>query len=108
MFYLFFPEIRKPKIVSDFLRKFLSGLHGLEDNVYIGEVCRKTYDESLGKFHPWSIRKAAQLAMKFLPSKITLLNKVKFLFSLIETKLILFSDHEGESRCGLKNETNHA
>ena len=39
-------------------------------------IARESYDASLSKYHPWLIRKGANMAMYLLPSRKTLVNSM--------------------------------
>lgn len=60
----------------DFIRSFLKNLGELEANDKTSTVCSQSYNETLATFHPFLIRKAANIAMYALPSRDHLLNKV--------------------------------
>ncbi|KAJ3653353.1 hypothetical protein Zmor_012609 [Zophobas morio] len=60
----------------DFIRLFLKKVGDLKDEDNTGTVCREAYDSTLAKFHPFVIRKGAQIAMYTLPTREQLLRKV--------------------------------
>ncbi|XP_049782044.1 ceramide-1-phosphate transfer protein [Schistocerca cancellata] len=60
----------------DFIRLFLTRVKELNDKDKTSGVCQSAYDETLGNFHPFLIRKGAKAAMYVLPTKEGLLQKV--------------------------------
>ena len=62
--------------MKDFLRSFLKNLGELEANDKTSTVCSQSYNETLANFHPFLIRKAANIAMYALPNRNNLLMKV--------------------------------
>lgn len=62
--------------VLDFIRCFLKRLGDLEAHDKTSGVCSQSYNETLANFHPFLIRKAANIAMYTLPYRDQLLNKV--------------------------------
>lgn len=63
-------------MVLDFIREFLRQLGDLNPNDKTSSTCRAAYDSTLAKFHPWIIRKSANVAMYALPNRDQLLKKV--------------------------------
>lgn len=62
--------------IKDFIREFLRLLGNLKPNDKTSSTCRAAYDDTLAKFHPWIIRKSANVAMYALPNRDQLLKKV--------------------------------
>ncbi|XP_029168976.1 ceramide-1-phosphate transfer protein [Nylanderia fulva] len=60
----------------DFIREFLRHMEDLSDDDKTGNCCRNAYNDTLGRYHPWVIRKAAVVAMYTLPTKEALFKKV--------------------------------
>lgn len=63
-------------IYADFIRNFLQKLGEIEAEDKTSSVCAQSYNETLANFHPFLIRKAANIAMYALPNRDQLLNKV--------------------------------
>jgi hypothetical protein len=63
-------------LFADFIRSFLQKLGDLEANDKTSTVCSQSYNDTLANFHPFLIRKAANLAMYALPTRDNLLQKV--------------------------------
>ncbi|XP_071796267.1 ceramide-1-phosphate transfer protein-like [Asterias amurensis] len=59
----------------DFVAKFLTRLKGMNDEDYTGKAASEEYNISLGKFHPWMIRKMAGIAMYTLPTRKVFIEK---------------------------------
>lgn len=60
----------------DFIRSFLQKLGDLSPVDKTSTACAQSYNETLANFHPFLIRKAANIAMYALPNRDQLLNKV--------------------------------
>lgn len=60
----------------DFIRCFLKRLGEIETHDKTSGVCSQSYNETLANFHPFLIRKAANIAMYTLPQRDQLLTKV--------------------------------
>ncbi|XP_038052920.1 ceramide-1-phosphate transfer protein-like [Patiria miniata] len=59
----------------DFVAKFLGRLQDMKDDEYTSKPAAEEYNRSLGKFHPWMIRKIAGLAMYTLPTRAVFIRK---------------------------------
>jgi hypothetical protein len=60
----------------DFTRNFLRKLAELNPDDKTNEACKASYQETLADYHPFLIRKGANLAMYALPARDDLLTKV--------------------------------
>ncbi|KFB43849.1 AGAP005990-PA-like protein [Anopheles sinensis] len=60
----------------DFIQEFLRRLGELEGDGKTNGVCQAAYNDTLAQFHPWLIRKGANVAMYALPNRDQLLDKV--------------------------------
>ncbi|KAL5288036.1 GLTPD1 family protein [Megaselia abdita] len=60
----------------EFIYEFLQKLAVLEDNEKTSSCCKSSYNNTLAKYHPWVVRKAANVAMYALPCQGDLLRKV--------------------------------
>ncbi|XP_035914203.1 LOW QUALITY PROTEIN: ceramide-1-phosphate transfer protein [Anopheles stephensi] len=60
----------------DFIQEFLKRLGELEGDEKTNGVCQAAYNDTLAQFHPWLIRKGANVAMYALPTRDQLLAKV--------------------------------
>jgi len=60
----------------DFIRNFLRRLGEVEPDEKTSTACSLSYNETLANFHPFLIRKSANIAMYALPQRDQLLNKV--------------------------------
>ncbi|CAO1305974.1 unnamed protein product [Diamesa hyperborea] len=60
----------------DFIRNLLKRVGELEKNDKTSHAAGISYSETLAKYHPWVIKKAASVAMYALPKRDELLNKV--------------------------------
>ncbi|KAG5677449.1 hypothetical protein PVAND_007207 [Polypedilum vanderplanki] len=60
----------------DFTRNFLRKLAELNPDDKTNEACKISYQETLADYHPFLIRKGANLAMYALPTRDDLLHKV--------------------------------
>ncbi|XP_046673472.1 ceramide-1-phosphate transfer protein [Homalodisca vitripennis] len=60
----------------DFLRQFLKRIGELQPGDKTNTIGQEVYDETLGKYHSWLIRKGAHLAMFVLPTRDVLLERV--------------------------------
>lgn len=60
----------------DFIRTFLKRISEIELDESTSHIGSTSYNETLGKYHGWLIRKGAYVAMQFLPKKKTLLVSV--------------------------------
>lgn len=60
----------------DFTRNFLRKLAELCPEDKTNDACKVSYQETLAPYHPFLIRKGANLAMYALPTRDALLNKV--------------------------------
>jgi len=60
----------------DFIRNFLRRLGEVEPDEKTSTICSLSYNETLANFHPFLIRKSANIAMYALPQRDQLLNKV--------------------------------
>lgn len=58
-------------------------MYYLKNNIKLGDVARQAYDKTLAEHHTWVVRNTARVAMKFLPTREELLNKVKDLLLLL-------------------------
>lgn len=65
--------------VLDFIREFLKALGELDNCQKTSHVCQIAYNNTLAKFHPWLIKKGANVAMYTMPTREVLLKKVCFL-----------------------------
>lgn len=60
----------------EFIYEFLQKLAELEEHEKTSGCCKSCYNKTLAKYHPWVIRKAANVAMYALPLQGDLLRKV--------------------------------
>lgn len=60
----------------DFTRNFLRKLEELGPDDKTNDACKVSYQETLAPYHPFLIRKGANLAMYALPTRDVLLKKV--------------------------------
>ncbi|XP_052861498.1 ceramide-1-phosphate transfer protein [Anopheles cruzii] len=60
----------------DFIQEFLKRVGELEGDVKTNAVCQAAYNDTLAQFHPWLIRKGANMAMYALPTRDQLLDRV--------------------------------
>lgn len=60
----------------DFIRSFLKRLGETQACEKTSGICSQSYNETLANFHPFLIRKAANIAMYALPQRDQLLTKV--------------------------------
>ncbi|GJQ70061.1 hypothetical protein Trydic_g22541 [Trypoxylus dichotomus] len=60
----------------DFIRLFLKSVGELKNHETTANVCREAYNITLAKYHPFLIRKGAQIAMYTMPTRQELLKKV--------------------------------
>uniref|UniRef100_A0A2M3ZAF8 Glycolipid transfer protein domain-containing protein n=1 Tax=Anopheles braziliensis TaxID=58242 RepID=A0A2M3ZAF8_9DIPT len=60
----------------DFIQEFLKRIGELEADAKTNGVCQAAYNDTLAQFHPWIIRKGANVAMYALPTRDQLLEKV--------------------------------
>jgi len=60
----------------EYITEFLGRLDDLEDETYLSQASKDAYEQTLMKYHPWIVQKAAKLAMGLLPSKAGLISKV--------------------------------
>uniref|UniRef100_A0A2M4AN85 Glycolipid transfer protein domain-containing protein n=1 Tax=Anopheles triannulatus TaxID=58253 RepID=A0A2M4AN85_9DIPT len=60
----------------DFIQEFLKRIGELEADGKTNGVCQAAYNDTLAQFHPWIIRKGANVAMYALPTRDQLLEKV--------------------------------
>ena len=58
-----------------FVSRFLGRLQNMKDEEYTGKPASEEYNQSLGHFHPWMIRKVAGLAMYTLPTRKVFIEK---------------------------------
>lgn len=61
----------------EFIALFLEevSLSKMDDNLF--GACKKAYNSTLAKYHPWIVQKAATMAMYAIPTKQGLLNRIK-------------------------------
>lgn len=60
----------------DFTRNFLRALAELNPDDKTVDACKLSYNETLSPYHPFLIRKGANLAMYALPTRDELMHKV--------------------------------
>lgn len=60
----------------EYIIAFLSAAQKLSDEDKCSVVSRTAYEETLMKYHPWVVQKAAKLAMGLLPTKKGLVEKI--------------------------------
>lgn len=60
----------------EFVYEFLHKLAALKENDPTHYCCKDAYESTLAKYHPWVVRKAANVAMYTLPSQKELLKRV--------------------------------
>uniref|UniRef100_A0A6M2DF26 Glycolipid transfer protein domain-containing protein n=1 Tax=Xenopsylla cheopis TaxID=163159 RepID=A0A6M2DF26_XENCH len=60
----------------DFIREFLRALGELENCQKTSHVCQIAYNNTLAKYHPWLVKKGANVAMYTMPTREVLLKKV--------------------------------
>ncbi|XP_068144914.1 ceramide-1-phosphate transfer protein [Drosophila tropicalis] len=60
----------------EFVYEFLDRVQGIMDADKTHDVCKSAYDDTLGKHHPFLIRKGAALAMYAMPTRGDLLRRV--------------------------------
>lgn len=60
----------------EFIYEFLQKLSELQEDEKTSGCCKSSYNNTLAKYHPWVIRKAANVAMYALPRQGDLLRKV--------------------------------
>jgi len=60
----------------EYIIGFLHKLEDIQDDGYCSGISREAYEETLMKYHPWVVQKAAKLAMGLLPTKKGLVAKV--------------------------------
>ncbi|CAF0908379.1 unnamed protein product [Brachionus calyciflorus] len=56
-----------------FIYKFLDRLHTADPKMKSSQICTETYEQTLAKYHPWLVRKAANLGMMGLPKRDALI-----------------------------------
>ncbi|EPB73645.1 glycolipid transfer protein [Ancylostoma ceylanicum] len=61
----------------EFICAFISALAASTNYDSVSSICRKTYEETLARFHPWVIRKAVGLASYTLPSRGQLITSIQ-------------------------------
>ena len=60
----------------EYIIVFLLKLEDIQDDDNCSVISREAYEETLKKYHPWLVQKAAKLAMGLLPTKKGLIAKV--------------------------------
>jgi len=60
----------------EFVILFLAKVKEAPEDSGTAGIARESYDASLSKYHPWLIRKGANMAMYLLPSRKTLVNSM--------------------------------
>merc|ERR1711970_810590 len=60
----------------EYIIGFLHKLEDIEDEGYCSVISREAYENTLMRYHPWVVQKAAKLAMGLLPTKKVLISKV--------------------------------
>merc|ERR1712029_1280957 len=60
----------------EYIIEFLHKIEDIEDEGYCSVISREAYEQTLMKYHPWVVQKAAKLAMGLLPTKKGLIAKV--------------------------------
>jgi len=60
----------------EYIIAFLDACQGLADDDRCSIVSRTAYENTLMKYHPWVVQKAAKLAMGLLPTKKGLIDKL--------------------------------
>lgn len=60
----------------EFIRAFLEKLPSLGSCDKTSTVCQQAYNDTLAKYHPWLVRKGANVAMLAMPTRDVLLKKV--------------------------------
>ncbi|KAL6731344.1 hypothetical protein Aduo_002218 [Ancylostoma duodenale] len=61
----------------EFICAFISALATSTNEDSVSSICRKTYEDTLARFHPWVIRKAVGLASYTLPSRGQLITSIQ-------------------------------
>lgn len=56
-----------------FIYKFLERLSNADQKQKSAQICIETYEQTLAKYHPWLIRKAANIGMHGLPKRDVLI-----------------------------------
>ena len=65
------------EVQFDFLSFPISGkVKGAPEDSGTAGIARECYDVTLSKYHPWLIRKGANMAMYLLPSRKTLISSM--------------------------------
>jgi hypothetical protein len=62
--------------IEDFIKLFLQKVGELQDEDKTCGACQEAYNSTLANFHPWIVRKGANVAMYALPTRGGLLQKV--------------------------------
>jgi len=60
----------------EYIIGFLHRIEDIEEEDRCSDISRKAYEETLMKYHPWVVQKAAKMAMGLLPNKRGLILKV--------------------------------
>ncbi|KAL5013866.1 hypothetical protein ScPMuIL_008136 [Solemya velum] len=60
----------------EFLLDFKQKIKEADTDSKLGHICRESYDRTIGKFHPWLIRKAVHVAVYTLPKRHVFLEKI--------------------------------
>ncbi|KAK6730329.1 hypothetical protein RB195_007036 [Necator americanus] len=60
----------------EFICAFIRGLAQSTNEDSVSAICRRTYQDTLARFHPWVIRKAVGLASYTLPSRGELITSI--------------------------------
>ncbi|VDM64007.1 unnamed protein product [Angiostrongylus costaricensis] len=61
----------------EFIVAFLNALAESTNDESVSSICRRTYDDTLARFHNWVIRKAVGLALYTLPSRGQLITSIQ-------------------------------
>ncbi|CAJ0594110.1 unnamed protein product [Cylicocyclus nassatus] len=61
----------------EFICAFINALAESTNEDSVSLICRKTYEDTLARFHPWVIRKAVGLASYTLPSRGQLITSIQ-------------------------------
>ncbi|XGW21477.1 hypothetical protein V3C99_004438 [Haemonchus contortus] len=61
----------------EFIASFISGLAESTNEDSVASICRKSYEETLSRFHNWMLRKAVSLASYTLPSRGQLITSIQ-------------------------------
>lgn len=75
--FYFYSFLKNAVCILDFIQLFLRKLGELKDEEYTSGACREAYDETLANHHPFLIRSGAKLAICTLPTRETLLKRVR-------------------------------